>query len=178
MTDKTLRELIDSAESAVAPVPVGDNLEDALLAAQTPMAALAAAYNHAPHAVLREYINDKVQEILATELPKLQFALSRGPAIPVAEMEPVRTTFDDAMKFAEESGLDLSKMPATIVAIAQELADVIDKGIRRTLLDDTDANRLAYYSLVAEHAKIAACFAELALTEAQQKALDDADAAK
>lgn len=150
-------------------VPVGENIQEALEGANSPMAMLAASYNHAPHPMFRAFIDDRVMEILAVDMPKLKSCVSHSPAIAREGIESVVVTFQGALDLADEHMPEEAKsLTATIRDIGLVLAEALDKSIGRVLLEDTDANRMAYYDIISTHAKLVKVFSDLALTDEQK----------
>ena len=157
----------------VTEVPVGENIKEALQGANTPMATLAAAYNHAPHPMFRAFIDDRVLEILMVDMTKLHACVQQSPAIVRDEMTSISQTFQDAVDLADTHAPEEAKaLTATIRDIGLTLGEGIDKAIGRVLLEDTVASRMAYYDLISAHAKIVKILIDLALTDAQKAELE------
>lgn len=169
MTDRTTK--IDTGAVKADPL---DGLSDALAAAESPMSALAAAYNHAPHRLIRSFLNDKAIEILAVELPALQQSIISGPGIPAMEVANKTLTemFEGAMAHITKEAPQEAPT-ATVQSVGAELAAVLDRGIKRVLLDDEWANRESFMSIVTAHARLVAALTNLALTPEQQAILDE-----
>lgn len=148
-----------------------ETFEDAMEAAQTPMAALAAAYNFAPSPVVKNFINRKVEELLLHELPKLALMLSGTPAVSakeITEENTARHVYEAAVSAVDDNAAAVGKhLSATVRHHALDLADVIDSAIRSVLLEDEDANREAYMDILSAHAQIVAALACLPLNEQQ-----------
>jgi hypothetical protein len=170
MTD--LQKLIETGEADLA--PLGSNIEEALAAAKTPMAALAAAYNHAPSELVRRCINVKAQEVLLIDLPALQDTVLKGPAMVRDEVDSASLTemFTSSMdRIAEKSPEDAPS--ATVRQAGEEIAELIDSTVKRVLLEDDFANREAYQQIIQAHARLTAALDSLALTEDQQKMAEE-----
>lgn len=168
--------MTDNVKTAVeaAMAEIGEN--------SSPMAALAAAYNHAPHPGLRDFLNDRVNEILMIEFPKLVSCLSSGPAVGVEELQPIAEIFTETLEAMEqdEPG-STSTLDATARDIGRELAELVDRAVRRTVLADTHVSRMAVHDVVTGHAKLLQAITSLSLTEEQKaivakRASEDADA--
>lgn len=165
MKDRTLSE-------------VGTSLKDGLAHAKSPMAALAATYNHAPSgsagAVVRSFLSDKAMEIMLTELPKLSACVKLGPAMNTTEIPSIPETYAQALEYGEQHApKEFARISETEKDIGRELGEVLDRCVRRILLTDTVANRMAVLTLLQLHAKTVATLSEIALTPEQQKDLDN-----
>lgn len=158
--------------------PVGENLAEALEGANTPMAALAAAYNHAPSPVIRNELNRIALRVLNVDMRMLQELLMLGPycdrEVIDGTKDTVRSIFSDAMdKVADETPEHAPT--ATVRQIGEDVADLIDSGIKRVLFDDdTLVMRQAVSNIIEGHAQIMAGLADLALTEERKKEVEEA----
>lgn len=145
-----------------------DSFEDAIDAASTPMGALAAAYNHAPHPVIREWLNQRAADILQLELPNVRQVLRDGPAALAEEREGVLEIFEHAMDALEIT--DPHSLPsATCRQMGEDIARYLDNNIGRVLLDETQYNRKVWYDLIAAHAQLVSALDSLVLTEEQKQ---------
>lgn len=171
-------------------IPVGENMKEALEAAQTPMATLAAAYNHAPSPLIRSFINRHATEIVLFQLPLLREIMLKGPGVERSVIDGSETEddepnsmlsiFKDGMQRCRENSP--KQLPtATELQIGEDIAERIDKGIQQILFDDdVMVNRKAVQDLIAGHAQIMAALTELQLSEDAKARLaerDNADSA-
>lgn len=135
--------------------------------ASSPMQALAAAYNNAPHKIVRSMIDGRALEVLATDIPMLQELIVHGPAVSTNDIQPLVTTFTKSIEALEESAPD-AVPNATAREYGLQIAETIDKARTALLREDSKANRQANLELVKHHAAIIAALDSLALTEEQQ----------
>ena len=150
-----------------------DDAAFAALYADSPCAAFAALYAAAPTS-LQHFLNDRIAEVMYVELPKLSYAMKNGPTILREDMLTVRETFDAALEVASvEEKEVLRDITATIADAARDIADSIDKAVRRVLLDDKDANRHAAYDLPAHHARLVRCLADIALSASDHRMIEE-----
>lgn len=153
--------------------PIGANINEALAGANTPMAALAAAYNHAPHPMIRKRLDHAAMRVLTSDLGLIQELLFRGPACSrdaiSGEGRNMVSIFASSMKAIEGQPIAPT---ATVYQIGEELAEVVDRGINRILFDDDDLiSREALSNVIEGHAQLVAGLSDLALPEdVKQKA--------
>lgn len=166
---------IDESET----VPVGTDLREALRNAATPMGALVATYNHSPHPALRHALNRAAMRVLTIDMRAFQelaihgLHCDRDVIDGSNEGATVRAIFSSAMdKVADESPADAPT--ATVRQIGEDVADVIDAGIKRVLFDDDVlVRREAVNNIVNGHAQMMAGLADLALTEEEKAEVEE-----
>ena len=142
----------------------------------SPSAMLAAMAATAPDPVAA-FIDQQAMSILATEMPKLYAVSKLGPARPVSSIIPLAEVYTAAMERLDaEVPADTKQLTATVRDCALNLAELLDSSIKRILLDDTHANRLALMDLSSCHARLVKTLADIALTPEQQVQIDEAEA--
>ena len=143
-----------------------------------PGVAFTAVYAAAP-AQLREFLDAKVAEIIFVEMPKLSLCLEQGPTVLRKDMITCRDVFDGALKYASKAEAALmNDITATIRDASLDIADSIDRAIRRVLLDDPDCNRFAMYDMQSHHARLVKCLTDIALSADDRKAIAEAQSAQ
>jgi hypothetical protein len=125
---------------------------------------LQAAYADAP-ATAKDWIDGKAMEILMVDMPALQHCLKQGPVMDVEKATGVVDTFTKSMELGDsvnpEAGKKLSQ---TVRDVGLRIAEEIDSGMKRVLLEDTKLSRISYIHLCTQHAKLVKALAEVALT--------------
>lgn len=152
-----------------------DKLATKLDGCKSPTDAFNVMYAEAP-AEIQDYLDGRITEILMVDLPKLHILMSDGPAVTVATMESVESTYAQSLAHMEkEHPKHFKSLSATVRDCGHNIGVLIDACVKRVLLDDTDANRHAYINLMAEHAKLVKCLHDIALTEDQKAQIDGWD---
>lgn len=141
---------------------------DGLKDCETPFDALTLLMGKSPDGI-KDYVNGRVQEILLVDLPKLHVLIQEGPACPASNAPEVAKLFKQSIEHMQECHPETYRkdMTATIQDCAIQIAELIDASVKRILLDDKYANRMAAINLCAEHAKLVKCFIDIALTPDQ-----------
>jgi hypothetical protein len=152
-----------------------------LQAAESPMATLAAAYNNAPHPMVRNFINNRALEIMMTDLPKLQSIIMDGP---VAKLEEAGTApsivgaFSASLDNQTEESLLGAGIDKRVTAAGLAVGAVIDTELSSLLGDAVYANRKALYDVVEAHAKLVRALSQVRLTDEQAEKVAAYDAAQ
>ena len=137
-----------------------------LRAAKTPSAALRLIYNDAPEEI-QDFLAGLMLEIILIDLPVLYEITKHGPTAPAAEATSTARAFHESLEFCEKDAPEvLRAMSATVRDASLQLAELLDKSVRRILLEDKSCNRHAALNLTAGHAKLTRCLVEIALTPA------------
>ena len=143
-------------------------------ASNSPSAMLAAVAAAAPEPV-KNYLESCAEGVLVTELPKLKMCMSAGPTIESSKIPVAADVFTQAMERLDERGAT-HHISMTVRDCALSLAEVIDKAIKRVLLEDEIANRLAVMDLVGLHARFVSTLSDVALTDVQLQAIAEMEA--
>ncbi len=121
---------------------------------ETPMGALLSIYKNGPPG-LAEAIDQMAMEVMMVELPKVSLVTKHGPDMDRKELETVESLFAAGMVYAKGQGIDVERrLTATVRDAAKLIAELIDKSVKRILLEDTKLNRHAYLDLISMHAKM------------------------
>jgi len=143
-------------------------------ASNSPSAMLAAITSQAPGPV-KNFLEGCAEAVLAIELPKLKVCMSAGPTIEASKVPVAAEVFTQAMERLDKAG-KTTHISATVRDAALVLAEAIDKGVKRVLLEDELANRLAVMDLVGLHARFVSALSDVVLTEEQLKTITEAEA--
>jgi hypothetical protein len=109
-----------------------------------------------------------------TELPKLSACVQLGPTMNTTEIPSIPEAFAQALEYGEQyAPEEFRTITETEKDIGRELGELIDRSIRRVLLTDTVANRMAVMTALQLHAKLVSTLGEIALTPEQQKDLEN-----
>ncbi len=138
-----------------------------------PMEVLQAAYADAPPAA-KHFLDVRAQEVLMVDMSSLQHVAEKGATVPVKDITSLEFTYNFAIEFAAKviPGV-LKTVSKTAQDVGQRVAAELDAGIKRVLLEDKHANRMALMNLAACHAKMVRCMADIALTAEE---LEEAEA--
>ncbi len=89
------------------------------------------------------------------------------------EVKEIAPMFEESMDAVTKEAPEHAPS-ATVRQMGGEIAELVDKTIRRVLLEDGFANRQAYSEIVSAHARLTAALDSLALTEDQTKMAEEA----
>jgi hypothetical protein len=122
--------------------------------------ALAYAYATTPKA-MHHLLDDDVILAIGT-IGHRTAMLKDRPTIDVSTVttDTITVVFEDAAK-----SLTSKDISGTVQQIGRELAEVIDRGMRRVLLEDKQANHRAYISLISLHAQVCKALSYLKLVD-------------
>ena len=122
---------------------------------------------------LRTFVDNRLMEIMMVDLPTLEYVIHEGVTLPAEEAMQTTETFLGALDEADAELPEVSKeMTATIRDCGREIAEAIDRSVKRILLEDEVANRHVSLNITAEHAKLMKCLVDIAVTPEQMKMLD------
>ncbi len=164
-----------SKKSKEVPKNMQKLLEECTIAKRNPapMEVLLAAYADAPPAA-KHFLDGRVQEVLLVDMSILQHVAHKGPVMPVEDITTLAELYNLAIEFVSKANPEaLKSVSKTAQDIGQRIAAEIDAGVKRVLLEDKHANRMALMNLAACHAKMVRCIADLALTSEE---LEEAEA--
>ncbi len=121
----------------------------------SPMDALSSIYKNGPPG-LAGAIDHAAMEVMMVELPKISIVAENGIEMSRGkEFESVENLFKAGMVYARTHGVNVDKvLSATVRDAAEQLAVLIDKSVKRVLLEDTVLNRNAYLDIISTHAKM------------------------
>lgn len=171
MNKKQIKQFPNMAEMRERSDPSSDKYDADNV--PSPMEILLAAYADSPEGA-RQFIESRVMEILMVDLPALNFVVHEGSVISVDEIGSIEEAFAMSMKFADEVIPEVGKsISMTLRDVARNIGVEIDRGFKRILLDDKNANRMSLLGATAAHAKLVKCIGQIALTEDEQKRFED-----
>ncbi len=121
----------------------------------SPMETLVSIYRNGPPG-LAGAIDRAAMEVMMVELPKISIVAENGLEMNrKTDYESVESLFTAGMVYARKHGVDVEKvLTATVRDAATQIAILIDKSVRRVLLEDTVMNRHAYLDIISTHAKL------------------------
>ncbi|KKK67792.1 hypothetical protein LCGC14_2950560 [marine sediment metagenome] len=138
-----------------------------------PMEVLQAAYADAPPAA-KCFLDNRAQEVLMVDMSILQHVAEKGVIMPVEDITTLESTYNFAIKFTAKVNPEaLKTVSKTAQDVGHRIAAELDAGIKRVLLEDKHANRMALINLSTCHAKVVRCMADITLTAEE---LEEADA--
>ena len=121
----------------------------------SPMETLVSIYRNGPPG-LAGAIDQAAMEVMMVELPKISLVAENGIEMNrEKEYQPVEELFVAGMVYAKKQGINVEQvLTATVRDAALQIAALIDKSVRRILLEDTVMNRHAYLDIISTHAKM------------------------
>lgn len=126
---------------------------------KSPMHQLLYIMSVAPKGVQR-FIQMHVQEIIEIELAKL-VQVEKGLELDPAGKDSVTGMFDTIIEGMKTVGVLDAEVTMTVQDCMRNIAEEIDRGVKRVLLGDKLVNTLAYLDIVSCHAKMTASLAHL-----------------
>ena len=130
----------------------------------SPMEVLQAAYADAPPAA-KHFLDGRAQEVLMVDMSILQYVVEKGATMPVKDITTLESTYNFAIEFTTKVNPEaLKTVSKTAQDVGHRIAVELDAGVKRVLLEDKHANRMASMNLAACHAKMVRCIADLTLT--------------
>ncbi len=129
-----------------------------------PMEILQAAYADAPPAA-KHFLDRRAQEVLVVDMSILQHVAEKGATMPVEDIGTLESTYNFAIEFTAKVNPEaLKTVSKTAQDVGHRIAAELDAGIKRVLLEDKHANRMALMNLSTCHAKMVRCMADIALS--------------
>ncbi|KKL57344.1 hypothetical protein LCGC14_2236390, partial [marine sediment metagenome] len=120
----------------------------------SPMETLSSIYKNGPPG-LASAIDHAAMEVMMVELPKISIVAENGIEMSRGkEFESVENLFKAGMVYARARRKRGQVLTATVRDAAEQLAVLIDKSVKRVLLEDTVLNRHAYLDIISTHAKM------------------------
>jgi len=144
-----------------------DRFDTLLAEANTPLDALNAVIkmDDCPQPV-SDLIQESAMKVLICEMPKMLANSKQGPVLATSKRQSLAETYGKAMELAE-NGSAIAGLTATVVDAGAELAEVIDRSVRRIVLEDEYMLTEAHLDLLSLHAEMLACLGVLKLSEEQ-----------
>jgi len=121
-----------------------------------PMQLLVAMYNDAEEGI-RYWLNQRVMEIVAIDIPKQAMVQQMGRTIDRSDKDfaTCKEIFGQSMRYAQEEVPQLKKdMSATVEHSGERIAEIIDSCVQRIMMEDNVMNRAAWMDVLCHHAKL------------------------
>lgn len=139
-----------------------------MMQASSPMEVLTILYAGCNPSI-QGFLDNRVAEILEIDLEKIRLLSKLGPTMPAEDTQRLASMYAEAAKLMPNTS-------ATVIDAGIELAEVIDKSVRRVLIGDKVANRSAFLSLVQAHARLVRCLADITLSPEDLKRVAEYEA--
>jgi len=121
-----------------------------------PMQLLVAMYNDAESGI-RYWLNARVMEIIAIDIPKQAMVQEMGHTIDrnSKDFSTCSEIFVQSMRYAQQEVPELKKdMSATVEHSGERIAEIIDSCVKRIMMEDSVMNREAWMDVLCHHAKL------------------------
>lgn len=125
---------------------------------------------------MRHWLNHRLMEIIACDMPKMAMVAHQGPTVDRTDekFSNCQEIFKQSMEFARQQIPDIqSNMSATVEHSGERIGEIIDSCINRIMMEDKLMNREAWLDVVTTHAKL--CRALMGITQVPEGADDESD---
>lgn len=118
-----------------------------------------------------DMVQEKCLEMLVIELPAVARLAANGPVRTREQVAGgITALYQDALEGMRQERPDLDKMiSATVKDVALDIAERIDAGVKRVLLDDKYVNAHAWANLQHAHARVVSCLEGIKLDQQQEE---------
>jgi len=123
---------------------------------------------------MRHWLNHKLMEIIACDIPKKAMCHDQGMTIDRTDKAFLgcEKIFSESMAFAKREIPEVqSKMSATVEHSGERIGQIIDSCISRIMCEDRLMNREAWFDVITTHAKL--CRALMGITQVPEGANDE-----
>jgi len=123
---------------------------------------------------MRRWLNHKLMEIIACDVPKKAMCHEQGPTIDRTDKAflSCEQIFTESMAFAKRELPDVqSNMSATVEHSGERIGQIIDSCVKRIMMEDKLMNREAWLDVITTHAKL--CRALMGITMVPEGANDE-----
>lgn len=141
-----------------------DQLPAGVVPASGPLAAVAIAYTQLDDEA-KKFMDDCLSVVVGLELPRMLVLRRRGKLMPIADRKPLADCFKDGLSQADEKNSAMSReLTATLRDAGTEIAESIDKAVRRVVLDSKKVVALPVHELMSFHVRIMRALVDLTKT--------------
>lgn len=142
---------------------MSDNLTKDLEAASNNVEKLVAAVKNAPHPAVASFIDERVGEMMRTEMPKLLASTLLGPVERREDADSLLQIYESGLE-ATEDGTISPEVEAAGTAIAEVVQDNIDE----ILEGETYHSRIGYADIVTAYAALVAGLQSLKMDDSER----------
>jgi len=122
------------------------------------------------------WLDNRIMEIIAVDIPKLALVHELGPTVDRADkdFQGCADIFKGSMRYAQEVIPDVkAAMSATVEHSGERIAEIVDSCISRIMMEDRHMNREAWLDVVTLHAKL--CRALIGINEVPEGVNDESN---